>query len=557
MRKSKFSLILKLLKLVKPLAPVMMCTIIMGTIGFLTAIFISIFGGHAILNVIGVDTGYTNKAIFITVICLAIALALTKYLEQLSGHYIAFRLLADIRGKVFASLRKLAPAKLESKDKGNMISIITADIELIEVFYAHTIAPICIGVICSIFMVLFIGNLHYSLGTVALIGYFIVGFILPYYNTKTNKTIGKNYRDQFGQLNSFLLESLRGLKEIIQYGKGNERRNQIKEKSNKLSDKNKLMKNAEGNIAAVTDTVILVFGLIVLVMSLNLQKQGVIEFKSVIIATISMLGSFGPTIALSALSNDLLQMLASAERVLDIIDETPIVEEIINKEDINIKDLKEVNVSNVTFSYEEEIILDNVSLDLPAGKIVGIHGVSGSGKSTLLKLLMRFWEVKNGKISFNDGKEKDINEINTSSLRKVEGYVTQETYLFHDSIKDNIKIAKLDATDEEVIEAAKKASIHDFIVSLPQGYDTKVAELGSSLSGGERQRIGVARAFLHDSTIMMLDEPTSNLDSLNEGIILKSLKEECKDKTVVLVSHRKSTMNISDVVYNMNSGRVS
>lgn len=557
MRKSKVGLIFKLLALVKPLTPVMMCTIIMGTIGFLTAIFISIFGGYAILNVIGVDTGFTNKSIFIIVIGLAVTLSITKYLEQLSGHYIAFRLLADIRCKVFGSLRKLAPAKLEGKDKGNMISIITSDIELIEVFYAHTIAPVSIGIICSLFMVFFIGSFHYSLGIIAFIGYFIVGLIIPYYNIKFGKKIGREYRNQFGELNSFLLESLRGLKEIIQYGKGDERREQIRDKSNELSVKNKILKNDEGNIAAITDTVILVFGLIILVTSLNLQKQGVLDFTAVIIATISMLGSFGPTIVLSALSNDLLQTLASAERVLGIIEEAPMVEDIVNKEEVDVENFNKVKVENVDFAYDDETILNNVSLEIPSNKIIGIHGVSGSGKSTLLKLLMRFWEVKGGQISFNDGSEKNINEINTSSLRKMESYVTQETYLFHESIKDNIKIAKLNATDEEVIIAAKKASIHDFIMSLPQGYDTKVAELGSSLSGGERQRIGIARAFLHNSKIIMLDEPTSNLDSLNEGIILKSLKEECKDKSVILVSHRKSTMSISDVVYKMNSGRVS
>lgn len=557
MRKNKFSIILKLLALVKPLAPIMIITITMGTIGFLTAIFISIYGGYGILNVFGYDTGITNQTIFITVIVLAVTLSITKYLEQLSGHYIAFRLLADIRGKVFASLRKLAPAKLEGKDKGNMISIITSDIELIEVFYAHTIAPVSIGFICSIFMACFIGSYHYSLGIIALVGYLIVGLVIPYYNTQLGRTVGREYRNQLGNLNSYLLESLRGLKEIIQYGQGESRRKSIKNKSNSLSDKNKVMKDGEGNISAITDTVVLIFGLIVLTVSINLLKQGLLDVEGVIIATIAMLGSFGPTIVLSALSNDLLQTLASAERVIGIIEEAPIVNDIFGKEDVKVEDFNSINVENVTFSYDEETILDKVSLEIPSNKIVGIHGVSGSGKSTLLKLLMRFWEVKDGNISFNDGRKKNINEINTKSLRRMESYVTQETYLFHDSIRDNIRIAKLDATDEEVIRAAKKASIHDFIVSLPNGYDTKVAELGSSLSGGERQRIGIARAFLHDAPVMMLDEPTSNLDSLNEGIILKALKEECSDKSVILVSHRKSTMNISDVVYSMNSGRVS
>jgi len=557
MRKGRLSLVVKLLGLVKPLIHIMLLTITLGVIGFLSSIFISILGGYAILNIFGLETGISSSMIAAALILLVVVSSVGKYLEQLSGHYIAFKLLAVMRDKVFGALRKLAPAKLESKDRGNMISIITADIEQIEVFYAHTIAPVSIAIICSAIMACFIGTYHYSLGIIALVGYLIVGFCIPFVNTKTGSKTGREYRIGFGNLNSYILESLRGLREIIQYGQGEERRRSISIKSLDLSRKNKRLKNREGNVSAVTDLVILASGLATLATSIHLVKSGLVGIDAVVVCTIAMLGSFGPVVALSNLSNDLLQTLASGERVIQILEEEPAVKDITDKEDVISDSFKEIKCDRVSFSYGEEKVLDRVSLNIPGKKILGIYGASGSGKSTLLKLVMRFWETDKGSILFNDGKQKDINNINTRSLRKMESYVTQETHLFHDSIANNIRIAKLDATDEEVIAAAKKASIHDFISSLPNGYNTQVSELGSSLSGGEKQRIGLARAFLHGAPVMLLDEPTSNLDSLNEAIILKSLKEECEGKSVILVSHRKSTMSISDVIYEMKRGKVS
>ena len=288
-----------------------------------------------------------------------------------------------------------------------------------------------------------------------------------------------------------------------------------------------------------------------LFVSIYLNSKDIINFEGVLISTISMMSSFGPVTALSNLANNLFHTLASGNRVLDILEEEPVVKEIINKKDVSFEGL---NCENVNFSYDKEQILKDVSLDIPKNKIVGIQGKSGSGKSTLLKLLMRFWDVNGGEIKISN---ENIKNINTSSLRDMESYVTQSTYLFNDTIKNNIKIAKENATMEEIIEASKKASLHEFIEKLPKGYETNVGELGDSLSGGEKQRIGIARAFLHNGPLILLDEPTSNLDSLNEGIILKSLKEECKDKTVVLVSHRKSTMNITDILYKMKEGRFS
>lgn len=472
-RRSAIQIMAQLIGLVKPLLIFMIAAILLGTVGYLCAIFLTILAGQVLAHGLIPQLFFrirNPRLVFMpvkTILTIMIVIALLRgilhYLEQYCNHYIAFRLLAIIRHKVFEALQKLCPAKLESRDKGNLISIITTDIELLEVFYAHTISPICIAFLTSLFMVLFIGHYHYLAGLLALIAYIVVGVIIPVIN---------------GKLGS-----------------------------------------AEG----------------------------------IITSTLSMMGSFGPVVALSSLSNNLNQTLASGERVLSLLEEKPLVEEVEGDKESN-DSFKGAALNHVTFSYDDETILDDYSLKLEPGKITGIHGVSGSGKSTILKLLMRFWGVNQGSITVD---EEEIKDIPTKHLRNMESYVTQETHLFHDSIANNIAIAKKAATREEIMEACKKASIHDFIMTLPKGYDTEVGELGDTLSGGEKQRIGIARAFLHDAPMILMDEPTSNLDSLNEGIILKSLKESSKQKTIVLVSHRVSTMNIADTVYEMKDGRIS
>ena len=481
------------------------------------------------------------------------------YVEQYCNHFIAFKLLAIIRHKVFAALRKLCPAKLEGRDKGNLISIITTDIELLEVFYAHTISPIAIATLTSIIMVIFIGRYHWLAGLLALAAYLIVGVAIPMWNGKRGSQKGMEFRTNFGELNSFVLDSLRGLDETIQYGQGEKRKEQMSERSQNLAGMQESLSKMEGSQRSFTNMVILLASFGMLALTIWLYAKGEMGFEGILTCTIAMMGSFGPVVALSSLSNNLNQTLASGERVLSLLEETPLVEEIPGDVETSGAESMEhgftgAEAENVTFAYGEEVILDNYSLKLQPGKITGIHGASGSGKSTLLKLLMRFWDVQDGSVSV-DG--TDARKIPTKHLRDMESYVTQETHLFHDSIANNIAIAKPGASREEIMEAAKKASIHDFIMTLPKGYDTEVGELGDTLSGGEKQRIGIARAFLHECPLILLDEPTSNLDSLNEGIILKSLKESAKKKTVVLVSHRVSTMNVADVVYEMENGRIS
>lgn len=562
-RRSAIQIMGQLIGLVKPLLIFMIAAILLGTVGYLCAIFLTILAGQVLAHGLIPQLFFRIKnprLVFMpvkTVLTIMIVIALLRgilhYLEQYCNHYIAFRLLAIIRHKVFEALQKLCPAKLESRDKGNLISIITTDIELLEVFYAHTISPICIAFLTSLFMVLFIGHYHYLAGLLALIAYIIVGVIIPVINGKLGSAEGMTFRNNFGELNSFVLDSLRGLDETIQYDQGEERKQEIIERSKQLAKQQEYLSYREGTQRSITNTVILLasFGMLFLTLFLYLNHE--LGFEGIITCTLSMMGSFGPVVALSSLSNNLNQTLASGERVLSLLEEKPLVEEVEGDKETN-DFFKGATLNHVTFSYDDETILDDYSLKLEPGKITGIHGVSGSGKSTILKLLMRFWNVHQGSITVD---EEEIKQIPTKHLRDMESYVTQETHLFHDSIANNIAIAKKDATREEIMEACKKASIHDFIMTLPKGYDTEVGELGDTLSGGEKQRIGIARAFLHDAPMILMDEPTSNLDSLNEGIILKSLKESSKQKTIVLVSHRASTMNIADTVYEMKDGRIS
>lgn len=550
-KRSGFHIMMRLVGLVKPLTGYMVLAIIMGLIGHLAAAFITILGGYAVAEILEIDTPLTLNMIFISVCVFALIRGILRYAEQACNHFIAFKLLALIRDKVFRALRELCPAKLEGKDKGNLISVITSDIELLEVFYAHTISPIAIAFLFSVIMCLFIGSFHPALGIVALAAYMTVGIVIPILTSKRSGEDGISFRTKSGNLSGFVLDSLRGLSEILQYNQGEQRLFLMNEQMESLSDDEKRMKRTSGRNQAVTNAVILFFDLVMLFVSAILYRNGQVEFIGVLIPTISLISSYGPVVALANLGSTLQNTFAAGNRVLDILDESPVIEEIRGMKDIAFTG---ASAENVTFAYGEESILDHVSVDIPKGSVVGITGRSGSGKSTLLKLFMRFWEVQNGSVKLSG---MAINRINTKNLRDMESFVTQETHLFHDSIRNNLRIAKLGATDKEMEEACKKASVHDFIMSLPQGYDTPVGELGDTLSGGERQRLGLARAFLHDSDILLLDEPTSNLDSLNEAVILKSLREEKENKTVVLVSHRTSTMRIADQTYSVEHGRVS
>ena len=561
-RRSGLQIMGRLIGLVKPLLPLMLAAIALGTAGYLCAISLTILAEQAILRGLTaavpmaqpVLSNVPIKTVLTLMLTFAVLRGILHYLEQYCNHFIAFKLLAIIRHKVFEALRKLCPAKLEGRDKGNLISIITTDIELLEVFYAHTISPIAIAILTSGIMVAFLGSYHHLAGLLALTAYLTVGVLIPMRNGKRGGQQGMAFRTAFGDLNSFTLDSLRGLDETIQYGQGQTRKTQMTRRSQDLGKQQKTLSRLEGTQRACTNLAILLASFGMLGLTMTLYRRGLTGFDTVLTCTVAMMGSFGPVVALSSLSNNLNQTLASGERVLSLLEETPTVEEIPGEEQKTAHAFSGAEAAHVSFSYDREQILKDYSLKLRPGTITGIHGASGSGKSTLLKLLMRFWDVSQGSVSV-DG--RDVKTIPTKALRDMESYVTQQTHLFHDSIANNIAIAKPGATKEEIMAAAKKASLHEFVMTLPKGYDTEVGELGDTLSGGEKQRIGIARAFLHDAPLLLLDEPTSNLDSLNEGIILKSLKESAGQKTVVLVSHRASTMSVAQVVYEMEKGRIS
>lgn len=546
MKRSGFHIMTRLIGLVRPLTGYMILAVVMGVVGHLCASFITIFGGYALLMVLHPEWSFDMWFLFVAMLIFALLRGFLRYAEQACNHFIAFKLLALIRDRVFGALRRLCPAKLEGKERGNLISVITSDIELLEVFYAHTISPVCIAVLFSSVMIIFIENYHWALGILALAAYAVVGMLIPLITSRLSGDVGFRFRTKSGELSGFVLDSLRGLSETIQYGQGEKRMEDMLRQTDCLSEDEKCMKRTAGRNTAVTNGVILIFDLLMLFLSSML-----VDFEGCLIVTLALMSSFGPVVALASLGATLQNTFAAGSRVLDILDESPVVEEIEGKENISFHG---ASASHVTFAYGEERILDDFSVEIPVNKIIGINGRSGSGKSTLLKLFMRFWQVQHGSVEISG---RNVDEINTSNLRDMESFVTQETHLFHDSIRNNLRIAKLDATDEEIKDACKKASVHDFIMSLKDGYDTEVGELGDTLSGGERQRLGLARAFLHDATFMLLDEPTSNLDSLNEGVILKALHEECRDKSVVLVSHRKSTMGIADTVYSVEYGRMS
>lgn len=540
-----------MLKLARPLAGWMILAVSAGLAGHLCATGITVFAGFALTDLLGQPVLTMGlQGLFWCMAVFALARGLLRYGEQDCNHYVAFRLLARIRDLVFQTLRKLAPAKLEGKDRGSLISLITSDVELLEVFFAHTISPVVIAFLFSLIMVFWIGSFHWILGVIALLSYVTIGILLPLVIARKAGQTGKKAREAAGDYSSYVLETLRGMKEILQFGQQKARLAGMQQKAAVLMEAEKESKAFQGQTSAWSGLLILGADLVMLVGGCLLYANGSIGLAGLILPFLSLSASFGPVSALANLGIGLSQTLASANRVLDLLEETPQIQEVFNQADPEYGDLK---AEHVDFIYESEQILDDVSLTAKKGEVLGISGKSGSGKSTLIRLMMRFWDPAKGTMRLDGNSMK---EVNTSGLRSLESAMSQTTHLFHDTIRNNIRIANLEVSDQQIEAACKKAAIHDFICSLPQGYDTPVAELGDSLSGGEKQRIGLARAFVHNGPILLLDEPTSNLDSLNEGQILKSLHENAKDKTIILVSHRPSTLRLADRIIQMKKGRL-
>lgn len=603
-RRSGVAIMGQLIRLVCPLMPVMCLSVLLGTVGHLCAISLTILAAARLASLafslsapggmIGMALSATAGRFAAALVIIAVMRGVLHYGEQYCNHFIAFRLLAIVRHRVFAKLRELCPAKLETRDKGNLIQILTSDIEMLEVFYAHTISPIAIAVIVCTVMVVFLSGWTIAAGLIALCAYAVVGVVIPIFIGKREGGPGMEYRNALGNLNGYVLDSLYGADETIQYRDGRKRLEAISEKSRALSRNQEAMSREEALQRGLTNACVLAFSVLMLLATLMEYRAGSLSFLGMVICVTGMMGSFGPVIALSNLGNSLSQTLAAGERVLSLLEETPEVREVtVGEEPVFGTGSPAAALRHVSFSYmdradrrvfqnrveplsgrnmktqsseggklsetgsleneADEAVLRDVFCDIPKGKVFGILGPSGSGKSTILKLLMRFWDVENGDVEVGS---RDVRTLKTAALRHYESYVTQDTWLFHDTIAANIALGKPEATREEIERAAEKASFAEFVSSLPKGYDTEVGELGDTLSGGERQRIGIARAFLADSPLLLMDEPTSSLDALNEGIILRSIREE-SSRTVVLVSHRKSTLRIADEVMEMNRTRKS
>ncbi len=546
----------RMLGLAGPLAGWMVLAVVCGVLGFCCATGIPVLAAEAIFIARG--TGVLTWSLSVAVVVLAVmavARGVLHYIEQRCNHYIAFKLLAHVRDLVFAALRRLTPAKLAGSDSGALISTITADVELLEVFYAHTISPVCIAALMAVVMACFLGAIHPALAGFALCAYVLVGIAVPVLVSRASGTEGRHSRDLAAALSGFVLDGLRGLSEVLQFNAGAARLAELDRKSLELVKSQRSLRHRAAQGQAATTGAIMLLSCAQMALAYMLAVSGAISPERAVLATVATFSSFGPFVALANLGSTLQGTLAAGARVLDILDESPLVEDVSDAKGAH-PGFTGMAAQNVSFSYAQtgERILDNVTVSVEPGQIVGISGKSGSGKSTLCRLLMRFWDVDKGSVSLSG---TDVRRVATSALRDAEAFVEQDTHLFHDSIRDNLTIAKPDATDAELEAACRAASVHDFICSLPAGYDTMVGELGDTLSGGERQRLGLARAFLHDAPLLLLDEPTSNLDSLNEGQILKSLSEQRGHRAVVLISHRPSTMAIADKTYSMDRGRMS
>lgn len=551
-RRSGAKIMASLILLLDSLAYIVVLAVINGSVGFICAMGVTVFGAVGIAKALGEAIALSYGWIMGLALACGILRGILRYFEQYSNHYIAFKLLALLRDKIFGALRTLCPAKLESKQKGSIIAMITSDIETLEVFYAHTISPICIAVLVSTAVFLFVGFVSsWYLALIALFGYVIIGIVVPIISSGKLKENGMKYRAEFSNFNSYFLDSIKGIKDIVLNNAGEEREKEVNRRSDLLLNETKIMKRRISTSTALTELAVSLFIVLSLIVGILLVIFNMLSIGQMIIGLVAVFSSFAPVIAISALPGNLTQTFASGERVLNLLSEQPVVKEVVDGVDFHYKDL---NVSDLSFSYDgQNEILKRIKMHAEKGEIIGIIGESGSGKSTFLKQLLRFWQKDVGEINYNG---IDVDKINNGSLLDNVTMVSQSTYLFDDSIEENLRIANPNASDEELIEACRLASVHDFIMTLPDGYRTQVGALGDNLSAGEKQRIGLARAFLKGSELILLDEPTSNVDSINEGIILKALKEQKTKKSIILVSHRESTMSIADRIYKFNDGQM-
>lgn len=550
LRRSGVKIMSSLILLLGSLAYIMLLAVINGSLGFVCAMGVTVFGAVGVAKALGESVALSYGWIVSLAVGCGVLRGVLRYFEQYSNHFIAFKLLAVLRDKIFGALRTLCPAKLESKQKGSIIAMITSDIETLEVFYAHTISPVCIAVLVSMAVFLFVGCASsWYLALVALAGYLTIGVVVPLISSGRLKESGVKYRAEFSAFNAYFLDSIKGVKDIVLNNAGKEREREVDRRSDVLLAETKKMKHDISRAAAATELTVSLFVILTLIVGIILVRSDLISVGRMIIGVVAVFSSFGPVIAISALPGNLTQTFASGDRVLNLLAEKPAVAPVKNGGKIDYEDL---NVTDLSFSYDGQTeILKEIKMHAGKGEIIGVVGESGCGKSTFLKLLLRFWQKDKGTIAYNG---KDIDEIDSDNLLDNVTMVSQTTYLFDETIEENLRIAKPSATQEEIENACRLASVHDFIMTLPEGYRTQVGALGDNLSAGEKQRIGLARAFLKGSELILLDEPTSNVDSINEGIILKALKAQKSKKSIILVSHRESTMAIADRIYRVEKG---
>lgn len=549
MKRNTFYVIYRLIALVGRFIWIILLASFSGVLGYLLAINVTLFAGLAILKYLGVAINISYQVLFSIIIISGILRGIVRYFEQYGNHYMAFKLLQIVRVKIFKALRKQNVVKLEEKNKGDLVSLLQGDIETLEVFYAHTITPFLIAFITSLIMVIVISLLSsIYLGLIALGTYLIIGLLIPLIFYKFNKNSGRSYRKKLSQFEEFYLDSIYGGYEIISQNNNDVFINDVKNKTKELIKLNKDLDNKNTIFTNIMNLLIVLLNLIIIFVGYILYQRGIIDSYYIIIAYVVLTSSFGPVLALANLPNNLSQTFASANRVLDIIDVKPVIKDG-NKE----LDYSSLTIKDAYFNYGNKAILKGVNLEIKQNEIIGIYGPSGIGKSTILKLIMHFYELDKGSILLND---EDIKEYSLNSLYKNINLFSQTTYLFQDTIKNNLLIAKKDATMEELVEACKNASIYDYIMSLKDGFDTKISDLKNNISEGEKQRLGLARVFLRNPKLLLLDEATSNIDAINEGIILKSLKKYKEKMAIIIISHRKSTLNICDNIYELKEGKL-
>ena len=528
----------------KPLSLQMIFAVSFGLLGHVFATLIPGLGAYY-FGKIYIGEIINLKTVLIILITLAILRSIFKYTEQLFNHYVAFKTLAIIRDLVFKSLRRLCPAKMDTKNKGQLISIITADIELLEVFYAHTISPVLIAFFHTLVFFIILYKIHWKYALCLLVFHIVLGIIIPTLTQKIGERLGDNQRRNLSNLNLSILESLKGIKEVINFSMQHERMKEVDSLTRDLNRSSKKLSNNMGNNFATSSTIILIANIVFILVGARLYMAGEVNFLNLIFPIAIFISSFGPTSALASLGNNLVLTFACGKRVMSLLREAPAVDEVTNKNEVI---YEQIDLTDVEFSYDDTELIKDFNLSAKLNQVVGLEGKSGCGKSTVLKLIMRFFDPIKGSISLNEINLKDINSRN---LRNNISYVAQESHLFKGTIRENLLVANESATENDLIEATKKANIYDFIMSLDHGLDTKIVKEKALLSTGQVQRLALARMFLRDSKLYILDEPTANIDAYNEGIILKSLYEEKDDKTIFISSHRKSTLRICDEVINM------